>query len=428
MHKRNASLEIYERLCQVIPGGVNSPVRSCKGMGQPPMVAARGEGPYVYDADGNKFIDFCCSWGAIIHGHANPEIVSVAQKRVAMGSTFGITTEIEEKIARKIIHLMPSIEKIRFVSSGTEATMSAVRLARGYTKREMVLKFSGNYHGHADFFLVQAGSGVMSMCPESTSAGVPSEVVKHTLCVPYNDVEAVRKIFRDHGPKIACVILEPIAGNMGCVPASQEFLEVLREETSRHGSVLIFDEVFDGFRVAKGGAQSLYGIVPDMTTLAKIIGGGFPAAAFGGKREIMDLLAPLGPVYQAGTLSGNPVAMEAGLKALEMLERPGFYEELERKARLFIDPVRAWMKDNQYAGCIQQVGSMFTLFFGRREVRNGEEAKMCDMEKFAEYFRFMFAHGVYISPLQQEPLFVTSAHSDEDMIYFRDLTLKFLNQ
>lgn len=428
MHKRNASLEIYERLCQVIPGGVNSPVRSCKGMGQPPMVAARGEGPYVYDVDGNKFIDFCCSWGAIIHGHANPEIVSVAQKRVAMGSTFGITTEIEEKIARKIIHLMPSIEKIRFVSSGTEATMSAVRLARGYTKREMVLKFSGNYHGHADFFLVQAGSGVMSMCPESTSAGVPSEVVKHTLCVPYNDVEAVRKIFRDHGPKIACVILEPIAGNMGCVPASQEFLEALREETSKYGSVLIFDEVFDGFRVAKGGAQSLYGIVPDMTTLAKIIGGGFPAAAFGGKREIMDMLAPLGPVYQAGTLSGNPVAMEAGLKALEMLERPGFYEELERKARLFTDPVRAWMKDHEYAGCIQQVGSMFTLFFGRREVRNGEEAKMCDMEKFAEYFRFMFAHGVYISPLQQEPLFVTSAHSDADMEYFRDLTLRFLNQ
>lgn len=427
MHKRTRSFEIYEKLCQVIPGGVNSPVRSCKGMGQPPMVAERGEGPYVYDADGNKFIDYCGSWGALIHGHAHPEIVRAAQERVANGSTFGITTEIEEKIASKIIQLMPSIEKIRFVSSGTEATMSAVRLARGYTKREMVLKFSGNYHGHADFFLVQAGSGVMSMCPQSTSAGVPSEILKHTLCIPFNDIDACRRTFQEHGSKIACVILEPIAGNMGCVPATKEFLMMLREETTKHGIVLIFDEVFDGFRVAKGGAQSLYGIKPDMTTLAKIIGGGFPAAAFGGRREIMDLLAPLGPVYQAGTLSGNPVAMAAGLKALELLEAPGFYEELERKTKLFTVPVRKWMQEHNYAGCVQEVGSMFTVFFGRKSVSNGEEAKSCDVEKFAEYFRFLFAHGVYIPPLQQEPWFVSAAHSEADILRARDLTLEFLS-
>lgn len=426
MHKRTASFEIYERLCQVIPGGVNSPVRSCKGMGQPPMVADRGEGAYVYDADGNKFIDLCCSWGALIHGHSHPEIVKVAQERVARGSTFGITTEIEEKLARKIVQLMPSIEKIRFVSSGTEATMSAVRLARGYTQRQIVVKFSGNYHGHADFFLVQAGSGVMSMCPQSTSSGVPSEIVKHTICIPYNDPEAVKATFKEHGKNIACVIFEPIAGNMGCVPSTPEFINTLREECTKHGALLIFDEVFNGFRVALGGAQSIYGVKPDLTTLAKIIGGGFPAAAFGGRREIMDMLAPIGPVYQAGTLSGNPVAMSAGLKVLEMLEEPGFYEELERKTNLFTVPIRKWMEENDYPGCVQQVGSMFTLFFGRKSVANGEETKLCDMDKFAAYFRYMFANGVYISPLQQEPSFFTSAHSEEDITYVRDLALAFL--
>jgi glutamate-1-semialdehyde 2,1-aminomutase len=427
MHQRKRSFDIYEKLCEVIPGGVNSPVRSCKGMGQPPMVAERGEKDKVYDVDGNSYIDYCCSWGALIHGHTHPQILEAAQKRMWMGSTFGITTEIEEKLARKIVELMPSIEKIRFVSTGTEATMSAVRLARGFTKRSLIVKFAGNYHGHADFFLVQAGSGVFGMCPESTSAGIPTDLVKHTLCLSYNDIEACLKVFKEQGHQIAGVILEPIVGNMGCIPATPQFIQMLREQTTKCGALLIFDEVMTGFRVALGGAQQIYHVKPDLTTLAKIIGGGFPAAAFGGRRDIMDLLAPLGPVYQGGTLSGNPVAMEAGLQALMMLEVPGFYQELERKTRIVTDKVSKEIKEKKITACIQAVGSMITLFFGKTSVSNMEDVKELDFDRFAEFFRFMFSRGVYIPPLQQEAWFISMAHEDGNLKYTADLIIEFLS-
>lgn len=428
MHKRNLSEEIYSRLCEVIPGGVNSPVRACKGMGQTPLVAESGSKDLVYDADGNSYIDYCCSWGALIHGHAHPQIVESAQKQIAKGSSFGITTAIEENLARKIINNMDSVEKIRFVSSGTEATMSAVRLARGFTGRDYVMKFIGNFHGHADFFLVQAGSGLTGLSPTSSSAGIPAEIVKHMLCVPYNDIEACHRIFQDpyYQKRLAAVILEPIAGNMGVVPAKPEFIQILRQETEKIGSLLIFDEVITGYRVGHKGAQEIYGVKPDLTTFGKIIGGGFPAAAFGGRREIMDLLAPLGTVYQAGTLSGNPVAMAAGLQALNLLEEPGFYKELERKTKIITEPVKRALQQKNCEACLQECGSMFTIFFGKKSVMNMEDVKGLDQETFAKFFRYMFKHGVYIPPLQAEAWFVSMAHSEDNLKKTRDLILQFL--
>lgn len=390
---RTKSLELYERLCEVIPGGVNSPVRAFKGLDIPPMVVEKASADMIYDVDGNGFIDYCGSWGPLIHGHAHPAIIQAASQRMAMGTTFGVTSEIEEQLARKIVGCIPSIEKIRFVSSGTEATMSAARLARGFTKRNLLVKFIGNYHGHADFFLVRAGSGVVNLTATSSSAGIPDEIVSQTVCLQYNDIETCKQFLlheknREH---IAAVIIEPIAGNMGCVPANKEFLWMLREITQSIGALLIFDEVISGFRVGLGGAQQLYGITPDLTCLGKIIGGGFPAAAFGGRREIMDCLAPLGNVYQAGTLSGNPVAMAAGLQALNMLEVDGFYEELERKTKIITKPVKALLNRKKLNHCIQQVGSMFTIFFGRTSVANMEEGHLLDLDGFADFFRYMFA-------------------------------------
>lgn len=427
MRNRPKSIEIYERLCEVIPGGVNSPVRSCKNMGQPPLIAERALEDLIYDPDDHSYIDYCGSWGVMIHGHSNPHIISAAQRRLVLGSSFGITTKIEEELARYIVNIMDSIEKIRFVSSGSEATMSAIRLARGYTKREWIIKFAGNYHGHADFFLVQAGSGV-GLLPQSSSEGIPQDMVKNTLCLPYNDTELCRQVLRDikNRDKIAAVILEPIAGNMGVVPAKQEFINMLRKETLETGALLIFDEVITGFRVALKGAQDLYGVKPDLTTLGKIIGGGFPAAAFGGRREIMDCIAPLGPVYQGGTLSGNPVAMEAGLQALKMLNYSGFYEELERKTNLVTKPIQDYLQKTKKNACIQQIGSMFSLFFGRREVNHFEDAKSLDHETFARFFRFLFKNGVYIPPLHIEAWFVSMAHTEENLIKTRDLIREFL--
>jgi len=424
--KREKSKEIYEKLCKVIPGGVNSPVRAGIGNGFTPLVADFALEDQVVDADGRKYIDYCGSWGALIHGAAHPEILAAAKMRMEKGTSFGITTAIEEKIASKIVSLVPSVEKIRFVSTGTEATMSAIRLARGFTGRQIIIKFSGNYHGHADFFLVKAGSGVSSL-PQSSSSGIPEECVKHTLCLPFNDVKSCLAVFNNlcFAQKIAAVILEPIAGNMGVVPASTEFIQMLREETKKQGALLIFDEVMTGFRVALGGAQSLYQVTPDLTCFAKIIGGGFPAAAFGGKREIMDCLAPLGSVYQAGTLSGNPVAMEAGLKTLTLLEVPGFYEELKRKTDLITEPVNQFLKERNIAACIQQSGSMFTLFFGLKEVRNAEEASLYDKAAFTRFFKYMFDNGVYIPPLQMEAWFVSNAHTDEHLIKTRDLIINY---
>lgn len=428
MHRRTFSQEIYEKLCEVIPGGVNSPIRSCKGMGQLPMVAERAFGDMIVDVDGNHFIDYCCSWGPLIHGHAHPQILDAAQKRMWMGTTFGITTEIEERLARKVVELVPSVEKIRFVSSGTEATMSAARLARGYTKKEIIIKFIGNYHGHADFFLVQAGSGLVGISPTSSSAGIPADVVKHTFCLPFNDIEACLKIFNDPSisHQIAAVMLEPVACNMGVVPATPEFIKMLREETKRLGALLIFDEVITGFRLGLQGAQGYYGIESDLTCFGKIIGGGFPAAAFGGREEIMNHLAPLGPVFQAGTLSGNPVAMEAGYQCLSLLEKEGFYEELERKTNVITLPVIEKIQQKKINACVQQVGSLFTLFFGREKVSNMGEGNTLDLEKFAKFFRYMYSNGVYVPPWQYEAWFVSDAHTEENLLKTRDLILKFL--
>jgi glutamate-1-semialdehyde 2,1-aminomutase len=426
---RPLSKEIHERMCEKIPGGVNSPVRSCKDVGQLPMIAERAVGDMIYDADGNGYVDFCGSWGPLIHGHAHPEIITAAQKRLAMGTTFGISATVEELIASKVTSLIDSVDKIRFVSSGTEATMSAARLARGFTNRDVIVKFDGNFHGHADFFLVKAGSGVFNLNETSSSSGIPKEVTSCTFSLPYNDIELCRSFLLNpaNRDRIAAVILEPIAANMGVVPATKSFLEMLRNVTTEIGALLIFDEVISGFRVGLKGAQGLYNINPDLTCFGKIIGGGFPAAAFGGRKDIMDKLAPLGTVYQAGTLSGNPVAMEAGLTSIKMLERKGFYEELENKTRLLTDPIEEYLRKNSDVQvCLQRVGSIFTLFFGRKEVNNSTEAKMCDGELFGQFFRYMFANGVYIPPLQWEAWFVSAAHEEANLQLTRDLVLEFL--
>ncbi len=428
MHQRTQSSTIYEKLCEIIPGGVNSPVRSCKGLGQSPLVAESGLGDMIYDADGHGYIDYCGSWGAAIHGHAHPDISDKVIKRIGLGTSFGVTTSIEEKLAREVVRLVPSVEKIRFVSSGTEAAMSAARLARGFTKRDTLVKFTGNYHGHADFFLVQAGSGVVGITPTSTSAGIPEDIIKHTVCLPFNDTEGVKAFLSqpENREGIAAVILEPIACNMGVVPAKLEFIRMLREVTADIGALLIFDEVITGFRLGLQGAQGIYGVKPDLTCFGKIIGGGFPAAAFGGRAEIMDLLAPLGPVYQAGTLSGNPVAMEAGLQALKLLQKPGFYEELQEKTETITKPISELIKKYALPVCLQQAGSLFTLFFGIRKMDKMEEGKGIDLEQFAKFFRHLFANGIYIPPWQYEAWCVSTAHTEEHLRYTRDLILNYL--
>ncbi|MCP5469800.1 MAG: glutamate-1-semialdehyde 2,1-aminomutase [Chlamydiales bacterium] len=425
--ERSKSAAIYARSKAVIPHGVNSPVRAFPGLNQTPMVVTSGYGDRITDADGYSYIDYCCSWGALLHGHAHSLVVEGAQKRCAMGSSFGITTEIEAQLAAKVVELVPAIEKVRFVSSGTEAAMSALRLARGFTGRDLVIKFVGNYHGHCDSLLVQAGSGVANLSA-SSSAGVPEDFVKHTLCLPYNDVEGVRAVLQRKAVRdnLAAVILEPVAANMGVVPATQAFIEMLREETSECSALLIFDEVITGFRVALGGAEELYGVRPDLVCLGKIVGGGFPAAAFGGSEEVMQHIAPLGPVYQAGTLSGNPVAMEAGYQTLRIAEQEGFYSELEKRATAITKPVSECIQKRGIIACVQQVGSLFTLFFGRKKVSHFEDAKSCDHALFNTFFQFMFQRGVYLSPSQYEANFVSSAHTAESLEKTRDLILEFL--
>lgn len=425
LETRPKTEDMYQKLCQLIPGGVNSPVRACYAVGQMPLVIASAKQDQIFDVDGNAYIDFCGSWGPLIHGHAHPEIVKAIQNQASKGTTYGITSEVESLFAEKVNGLMPHLEMMRFVSSGTEATMSAIRLARGYTGRDIVIKFNGNYHGHADFLLVKAGSGVMHL-EEASSKGIPSESIQHTLSLPFNDCERVKQAFCDYGDKIACVILEPVAGNMGVVPATMSFINTIRTETYKNGALLIFDEVMTGFRVAKGGARELFQIVPDLTCLGKIVGGGLPAAAFGGKRAIMEHLAPLGAVYQAGTLSGNPLAMVAGLKTLELLSVPGFYDELERKTSLLLDPIVECINENELNCCVQRVGSMFTLFFGRKEVNNSEEASTIDFKTFAHFFRKLFDQGVYIPPLQQEAWFISIAHTDEHLLETKDMIIHYL--
>lgn len=419
------SQQIFSQLQRLIPGGVNSAGRAFKAVNRAPIIAERGEGDILIDVDGNRYIDYCGSWGALIHGHAHPNIVAAATAAVAKGSTFGLSCPLEAQLARLVIDCVPSVEQIRFVSSGTEATMSAARLARGFTGRDTLVKFTGNYHGHADFFLVQAGSGVFGLSPTSSSAGIPSDIVRHTACLPYNDIEAARRFLREHD--VAGVILEPVAGNMGVVPAKREFLQMLRDETTRQGALLIFDEVISGFRVALGGAQELYGIVPDLTCFGKILGGGFPAAAFGGRREIMQRLAPLGDVYQAGTLSGNPVAMAAGIQSLSLLLQPGIYGELARKADVIAVPVRERLRQRGVRACLQQVGSMMTLFFGCPAVDSMEQAHGLDKALFAKLYDYLLARGIFIPPSPYEAWFVSTVHQEEHLTLTRDHLLGFLD-
>jgi glutamate-1-semialdehyde 2,1-aminomutase len=423
---RTQSQSIYEESCRLIPGGVNSPVRAFGEMGISPLIVHSGSGDQIVDADGHTYIDYCGSWGALILGHAHPKIVDGAIEQLKRGSSFGISTEIERTLAKLIIKHMPAIEKIRFVSSGTEAGMSAIRLARGFTKRSKIIKFNGNYHGHSDSLLVQAGSGVIALNPESSSKGVPPEVVKHTISLPYNATEIVRKTIRETDD-IAAVLIEPVSGNMGVIPGARAFLQMLREETEKKGILLIFDEVISGFRVGLGGAQALHGIRPDLTCLGKIIGGGFPAAAFGGRREIMDHLAPLGEVYQAGTLSGNPVAMRAGYEALQEIERPGFYEELEAKTVMLTQPIVDKIKEKKLNACLHRVGSMFTLFFGVKNPQCKEDLQHLDQDKFRNYFLHLFGKGIYIPPSAYEASFVSMSHTPNHLTYTRDTILNFLD-
>jgi glutamate-1-semialdehyde 2,1-aminomutase len=430
MKIRSQSQKIYQQMCHVIPGGVNSPVRSCKSMGQSPLVVDHAYGDIIVDVDGHKYIDYCGSWGALIHGHAHPVILDAVRKRLEKGTSFGITTALEGELAHEVVGQIDSIEKIRFVSSGTEATMTVARLARGFTKREIIVKFSGNYHGHADFFLVQAGSGVLEVSPTASSAGIPEDIVKHTVSLAYNDIEACQKLFSHshYRHRIAAVILEPVAGNMGVIPADPAFIRFLREETEKMGSLLIFDEVITGFRVDAKGAQKLYDVRPDLTCFGKIIGGGFPAAAFGGRKEIMDCLAPIGAVYQAGTLSGNPIAMEAGLQSLRLLQRPRFYEELQLKTDRFLEPIKARIKKKNWNACIQQVGSMFTLFFGKKQVHHLQEAMEVDSALFAHFFRTMFDQGIYVPPSPHEAWFISDAHEDKHLDQTREAVLAFMEE
>lgn len=428
MKDRPLSKKIYEQLSQVLPGGVNSPVRSCKSMQQLPLVIDHAQGATIVDVDGHSYIDYCGSWGALIHGHANPVILDAVRKRLEKGTSFGITTALEGEIAEEVISKIPSIEKMRFVSSGTEATMTVARLARGFTKRDFIVKFSGNYHGHADLFLVKAGSGVLECGLEASSAGIPEDVIKHTISLRYNDIAACEEVFShpNYKNRIAAVILEPIAGNMGVVPADVDFITYLREKTQEMNTLLIFDEVITGFRVGLQGAQKLYSVTPDITCFGKIIGGGFPAAAFGGRREIMDCLAPIGSVYQAGTLSGNPLAMEAGLQSLRLLQRPGFYDDLLNKTMRLLGPIHVRIKEKGWNACIQKRGSMFTLFFGKKEVKNLDDALEVDGELFAKFFRTMCREGIYLSPSPHETCFISAVHTDQQIDYTREAMLEFM--
>ncbi|MDP1607743.1 MAG: glutamate-1-semialdehyde 2,1-aminomutase [Chlamydiales bacterium] len=425
---RPRSETIYQKACRVIPGGVNSPVRAFKGLGITPLIVESGKGDQIQDVDGHVFIDYCLSWGALILGHAHPQIVQAAYEQMLKGSSFGIATQIEQQLAEKIVNLIPSVEKIRFVSSGTESTMTALRIARGYTERPKILKFIGNYHGHHDALLVQAGSGVSSLNPLATSKGIHPGAIADTLLFSFNDSAEVRSFFRTHplAEKVAAVIVEPVAGNMGVVPPEPGFLQLLREETARVGALLIFDEVITGFRVGLHGAQHLYQVEPDLTCFGKIIGGGFPAAAVGGKAHIMDHLAPLGQVYQAGTLSGNPIAMRAGFETLCLAQQPGFYEELLSKTNRLLSPIRKTIENLGAPVCIQQVGSMFTIFFGPEKVMNKQDTRKVNEQLFTQFFQYMFEKNIYIPPASQEAWFISSAHTLEHIDYTAHCICQFI--
>lgn len=406
---------LFQEARKYIAGGVNSPVRAFRSVGGEPVFFQRGEGPWLIDHSGRRYIDYVGSWGPLILGHAHPAVVAAVKAAVDRGLSFGAPTEIETVLAKKICAHMPAIERIRMVSSGTEAAMSAIRLARGFTGRDKIIKFEGCYHGHADSLLVKAGSGALTL-GTPTSAGVPADLARHTLALPYNDANQIREAFSRWGAEIAAVIVEPVAGNMNCVLPESGFLATLRELCSSHGSVLIFDEVMTGFRVALGGAQSVYGIVPDLTVLGKIIGGGLPVGAFGGRREIMDLLAPMGPVYQAGTLSGNPVAMAAGVATLEQVSQSGFHEALTAKTRRLLDGLARAAVDCGIPFSCNSAGGMFGIFFtGQQPVTRFEQVMACDAGLFNRFFHLMLAEGVYLAPSAYEAGFVSSAHGESEL-------------
>jgi glutamate-1-semialdehyde 2,1-aminomutase len=405
---------LFDRARRVIPAGVNSPVRAFRSVGGTPRFFASGRGARVADADGREYIDYVGSWGPLILGHAYPEVVRAVQEAATRGLSFGAPTEAEIEMAEEIIRLVPSIEMLRLVSSGTEATMSAIRLARGYTGRDAIVKFEGCYHGHADSLLVKAGSGALTFGNPS-SGGVPEDFARHTLVLDYNDVQQLEETFRQAGGRIAAVIVEPVVGNMNLIAPMLEFLRAMRELCTRHGAVLIFDEVMTGFRVALGGAQQLYGITPDLTTLGKVIGGGMPVGAFGGRREIMEKIAPLGPVYQAGTLSGNPVAVAAGLATLKAIQVPGFYDRLGTLTRRLTDGLAAAAGEQGIPFSAQAVGGMFGLYFRARVPHTYAEVMECDREAFNRFFHAMLVHGVYLAPSAFEAGFVSAAHSEVDI-------------
>ena len=403
------SHDLFLQAQKTIPGGVNSPVRAFKGVGGDPVYFKKGKGAYLYDEDDKQYIDYVASWGPMIMGHAHPEVVKAVQDAAANGLGFGAPTQIETEMAELVCQLVPSIEMVRMVSSGTEATMSAIRLARGYTGRDKIVKFEGCYHGHSDSLLVKAGSGALTFGVPS-SPGVPASLSEHTITLTYNDSEQVKQVFSDIGDQIAAIIVEPVAGNMNCIPPVDGFLETLREVCDQSGSVLILDEVMTGFRVSRGGAQTYYGITPDLTTLGKIIGGGLPVGAFGGKKEIMQQISPLGPVYQAGTLSGNPLSMAAGMKTLTLACQDGIHVELNRKAKRLVEGIMAKAKEAGIAMTCNQVGAMFGLFFSDEEKITGfEQVMKSDQERFKKFFHGMLDEGIYLAPSAFEAGFVSAA-------------------
>lgn len=409
------SSDLFAQAQLHIPGGVNSPVRAFKGVGGDPVFIDSAAGAWLYDADGNRYIDYVGSWGPMILGHAHAQVIEAVEAVVRKGLSFGAPTELETKMADAVCALMPSIEMVRMVSSGTEATMSAIRLARGYTGRDKIVKFEGCYHGHSDSLLVKAGSGALTF-GEPSSPGVPASLAELTITLNYNDSAQVREIFSTMGDQIACIIVEPVAGNMNCIPPLPGFLETLRSECDKSGAVLIFDEVMTGFRVALGGAQAVYDVKPDLTTLGKVIGGGMPVGAFGGKREIMEKISPLGPVYQAGTLSGNPIAMTAGLKTLELISETDFYSKLTEKTGTLVSGLKMRAAKAGVTVTTNQVGGMFGLFFSDAEkVTDFTQSMACNQEQFRKFFHAMLDRGVYLAPSAFEAGFVSAAHSDEDL-------------
>ncbi len=411
---KNGSKTAFEESQRYLPGGVNSPGRAFGAVGGEPIFVRAGKGARNEDVDGNSYIDYVCSWGPLILGHAHPAVIKALEERLPLGTSFGIPTTLETDLAKKVVQAVPSIDRVRFVSSGTEAVMSAIRLARGYTGRSKIIKFVGCYHGHSDSLLVKAGSGAATF-GSPDSPGVPEGLTRETLVLPYNNAGAVEKAMDDHGDQMAAVILEPVAGNMGVVPPADGFLESVREVTRKHEALLIFDEVITGFRLGMGGAQARYGVVPDLTCLGKVVGGGLPVGAFGGRDEIMSRLSPEGAVYQAGTLSGNPLAMQAGLVTLQEIGREGFFQELNRKAEGFIQGLKDVVQEEGAPVQIQSVGSMFTVFFQQNPVVDFATADQCDREQYARFHQELLSRGIYWPPSQLETCFVSWAHQEDDL-------------